>query len=72
MGPFLSDESISVEAGIAGGVVTFTGRVDRWSTDDLAIRLTRQVPGVVGVVDELEFAFDDRDIFGPATILGVA
>ncbi|MGW5669412.1 CBS domain-containing protein [Micromonospora sp. NPDC003776] len=48
-----------VEVTLSGGVVTLTGQLDRWSTTRLAVRLTRQVSGVVEVVDALGYAIDD-------------
>jgi CBS domain-containing protein len=47
---------------VRGGVVTMTGRVDRFSTARLAVKLARSVPGVVGVIDRLGFDFDDRKL----------
>ncbi|QSB15158.1 CBS domain-containing protein [Natronosporangium hydrolyticum] len=47
------------------GVVTLTGRVDRFSTQQLAVKLTSAVPGVVEVVDRLGFDFDDRRVAAP-------
>jgi hypothetical protein len=70
--PFLSDETKSVQAEVAGGIVTFTGRVERWSTIDLVDRLARQIPGVVGVVDKLAYDYDDRNILGTGIAFGVA
>ncbi|MEV4346490.1 CBS domain-containing protein [Actinoplanes sp. NPDC049596] len=46
------------------GVVTMTGRLDRRSTANRAVRLARQVPGVVEVTDKLEVAFEDTDTTG--------
>ncbi|WP_041832296.1 CBS domain-containing protein [Actinoplanes sp. N902-109] len=68
----LGDEAGSVSAAVDGGVVTLTGRVDRWSSADLAARLIRQIPGVVQVVDEVTFAFDDRQILTSGMGFGVA
>lgn len=48
-----------VDVTVHGGVVTLTGQLDRWSTVHLALRLTRQVGGVVEVVDALGYAIDD-------------
>jgi len=62
----------TVRAAVRDGVVTLTGRVDRWSTTDLVGRLTRQVGGVVDVVDQLEYDYDDRDILGAGIAYGVA
>jgi CBS domain-containing protein len=61
--------SVAVDVEVQAGVVTLSGQVDRWSTADQAYRLTRQVAGVVEVVDRIRFGFDDR---APAMIVGVA
>ena len=67
----LPDESEKVEISVDTGVVTLSGKVDRWSTIDIVGRLVRQIPGVADVVDELTFAFDDRTI-APGIGFGVA
>jgi CBS-domain-containing membrane protein len=67
----LADESEKVEISVDTGVVTLSGKVDRWSTIDIVGRLVRQIPGVADVVDELTFAFDDRTI-APGIGFGVA
>jgi CBS-domain-containing membrane protein len=54
-----ADESKTVTVEVAEGIVTLRGRVDRRTTADLAVRLTRQVAGVVEVADELEYDIDD-------------
>jgi CBS-domain-containing membrane protein len=69
---FLTDAANGVTVAVAGGIVTLTGRVDRWTTADLAVRLTRQVAGVVDVVDQVRFDFDDRHTVGPGLIYGIA
>ena len=61
-----------VQAEVSEGIVTLTGRVDRWSTTDIVDRLVSQVPGVVDVVDKLEFDYDDRNILGTGIAFGVA
>ncbi|GAB2584064.1 hypothetical protein Aab01nite_54620 [Paractinoplanes abujensis] len=53
-----------VGVAVDGGVVRLTGEVDRRSTANLAVRLTRQVPGVVEVIDKLQVAFEDTDTTG--------
>jgi CBS domain-containing protein/PII-like signaling protein len=53
-----------VEVEVDQGLVTLTGRTDRHSTRQLAVKLTQAVPGVVEVVDRLEFEFDDRELAG--------
>jgi CBS-domain-containing membrane protein len=68
--PFLSDETTGVRVEVSEGIVTLTGRVDRWSTTDIADRLVSQVLGVVDVVDELEFDFDDRNVLGTGIAFG--
>ena len=42
-------KDIQVDAAVRGGVTSLCGRVDRQSTEDLAVRLARQVAGVVEV-----------------------
>jgi len=70
--PYLLETGRDVQVEVSGGVVTLTGQVDRWSTTDIADRLTSQVPGVVDVVDELTFDYDDRNIAGTGIAFGVA
>lgn len=58
---------------VRDGVVTLVGRTDRYSTAQLAVRLTQAVPGVVRVVDGLGYEFDDRRVteandYGPAPL----
>jgi CBS domain-containing protein len=60
--PFLIDDTGPVQVTVSAGVVTFTGRVDRWSTTDIVDRLTRQIAGVVEVVDQLEYDYFDRNV----------
>jgi CBS-domain-containing membrane protein len=69
---FLADETDTAQAAVRDGVVTLTGRVDRISTKDIAARLIRKIPGVVAVVDELEYNYDDRAILGTGIGYGVA
>lgn len=56
---------------VRDGVVTLTGRTDRYSTARLAVKLTQAVPGVVEVVDRMGFDYDDRKLaeashYGPS------
>ncbi|GAB7036564.1 MULTISPECIES: CBS domain-containing protein [Catenuloplanes] len=51
---------------VTAGTVTLAGTVDRRSSAELAVRLTRQVPGVVEVADAVTFEFDDTAILYPA------
>jgi CBS domain-containing protein len=59
----------AVRAQVSNGVVTLSGRADRRSTAELAVKLTRAVGGVVDVVDRLGFEYDDRRLteagYGP-------
>jgi CBS domain-containing protein len=49
-----------VDVQVSGGVVSLTGRVDQASTADAADHVTRQVPGVVSVVNAITWVWDDR------------
>ncbi|MEU8820534.1 CBS domain-containing protein [Actinoplanes sp. NPDC048796] len=60
----LHEGADQVSAAVDGGVVRLTGEVDRRSTANLAVRLARQVPGVVEVIDKLQVAFEDTDTTG--------
>jgi CBS-domain-containing membrane protein len=55
----VSDDAVAVT--VTDGVVTLVGRLDRRSSAELAAHLGAQVSGVVEVVDEIEFDFDDVD-----------
>jgi osmotically-inducible protein OsmY len=48
-----------VHAQVVDGVVTLRGSVDRRSTARIAVRLAHAVTGVVDVVDEFTFGYDD-------------
>jgi CBS domain-containing protein len=50
-----------VQAEVVSGIVTLTGTVDRRSTAQIAAHYVSEIPGVVGVADELDFEYDDRD-----------
>lgn len=50
-----------VTVAVADGVVTLHGGVDRRSTAVIAVRLTRGFAGVVDVVDELRWRYDDEE-----------
>lgn len=48
-----------VAVDVTGGVARLTGQLDTRSLTRLAVQLARSVPGVVDVVDELSYDFDD-------------
>jgi hypothetical protein len=45
----------------AAGVVHLAGRVDRRSTAQIVATVVRSTAGVVDVIDELTFDYDDTD-----------
>jgi CBS-domain-containing membrane protein len=63
LGMVVTPATVTVD--VHDGVVTLRGQVDRKSQIPVAVAMTAQVDGVVDVVDELGFAFDDSR-FGPA------
>jgi CBS-domain-containing membrane protein len=63
LGMVVTPATVTVD--VRDGVVTLRGQVDRKSQIPVAVSLTAQVDGVVDVVDELDFVFDDSH-FGPA------
>jgi CBS domain-containing protein len=54
---WIDDSQIQVH--VDAGVVTLTGAVGRRTSAAIAARLTARVPGVVAVVDEVRYDFDD-------------
>jgi CBS-domain-containing membrane protein len=52
--------SLEVEA--SDGSVTISGNADRKTTHDLAVGIASHVSGVLEVVDELEWEWDDSDV----------
>jgi CBS-domain-containing membrane protein len=65
-------EKGAVDVRVVDGVVTLTGTVDRRSSGQIAVRLTGQVAGVVAVVDELGYDFDDSELIGSGMPFGIA
>lgn len=63
LGIVVTSATVTVE--VHDGVVTLSGQVDRKSQIPAALELTAQVEGVVDVIDQLGFVFDDSH-FGPA------
>jgi CBS domain-containing protein len=49
----------AAQVAVADGVVTLTGTLPRRSDADIAVRLVQAQPGVVGVVDNLRYEYDD-------------
>jgi len=63
LGMVVTPATVTVD--VQDGVVTLGGQVDRKSQIPVAVTLTAQVDGVVDVVDNLGFVFDDSH-FGAA------
>jgi CBS domain-containing protein len=57
-------DPLSVEVDVADGVVTLNGKVDRQSTAEIAVHVTKGVPGVIAVVDQLTWNYDDTVVSG--------
>lgn len=55
-------DPIEVDVTVTGGHATLTGKVDRRSTAQIAVRLTRALDGVVGVTEDLEWGYDDTTL----------
>ncbi|MBM2616399.1 CBS domain-containing protein [Actinoplanes sp. LDG1-06] len=70
--PYVDDENTNVTAAVTDGVVTLSGRVDRWSSADIAERMTRQVAGVVDVRSSIAWGYDDRQMRGVHMGTGIA
>ena len=51
-----------LEVLVDDGVATLHGTADRRSTRDIAVRLASRTPGVVEVIDRLEYSYDDSSL----------
>ncbi|MGI5452076.1 CBS domain-containing protein [Streptomyces sp. CA-249302] len=52
----------SIDVSVTEGVVTLTGHMERKSEKEIAVSMTRQIDGVVAVVDGLTYRLDDARI----------
>jgi CBS domain-containing protein len=52
-------DPLTVGVEVHDGVVTLSGHLDRKSTAELAVNVTKTVPGVIRVVDQLAWSHDD-------------
>ena len=52
----------SVDVQVVEGVVTLSGHMERKSETEIAVSMTRQIDGVVAVVDKLTYRLDDAKI----------
>uniref|UniRef100_A0AAU2UX96 CBS domain-containing protein n=1 Tax=Streptomyces sp. NBC_00003 TaxID=2903608 RepID=A0AAU2UX96_9ACTN len=57
---WLSPQTITVS--VADGVVTLDGKLERRSEVPIAVNMTRQIDGVVAVLDKLAYHLDDSHI----------
>jgi len=51
-----------LEVLVDGGITTLHGRADRRTTRDIAVRIAARTPGVIEVIDRMEYSFDDSMI----------
>ncbi|MGW3208895.1 CBS domain-containing protein [Streptomyces sp. NPDC001135] len=52
----------SVDVSVVEGVVTLAGRMERKSETEIAVCMTKQIDGVVAVVDNLTYRLDDSHV----------
>lgn len=60
--------SEAVHVAVTEGVVTLTGTLPRRSEAGITVRLVQAQPGVIGVVDNLRYEFDDLAAAGSGAI----
>ena len=51
-----------IDVAVTEGVVTLSGQMERKSETEIAVSMTRQMDGVVAVVDKLTHRLDDSDL----------
>ncbi|MFF5958415.1 CBS domain-containing protein [Streptomyces luteogriseus] len=59
----------SIDVAVADGVVTLSGRLERRSEAEIVVAMTRQIDGVVAVVDELTWRLDDTRLRSDEQVL---
>ncbi len=52
----------SIDVQVTEGVVTLSGQLERKSETEIAVSMTRQIDGVVAVVDKLTYRLDDSHV----------
>jgi len=52
----------SIDVQVVEGVVTLSGHMERKSETEIAVSMTRQIDGVVAVVDKLSYRLDDAHL----------
>jgi CBS domain-containing protein len=52
----------TIDVSVVEGVVTLSGHMERKSETEIAVSMTRQIDGVVAVVDQLSYRRDDSHI----------
>ncbi|WNM31241.1 CBS domain-containing protein [Streptomyces sp. Li-HN-5-11] len=63
----------SVDVSVVEGVVTLAGQMERKSETEIAVSMTKQIDGVVAVVDNLTYRLDDSHVQpAEAALHGVA
>ncbi|MFF8925903.1 CBS domain-containing protein [Streptomyces longwoodensis] len=63
----------SIDVSVVEGVVTLAGQVERKSETEIAVSMTKQIDGVVAVVDNLTYRLDDSHVQpGEPALHGVA
>jgi CBS domain-containing protein len=64
----LLSSSDDVAVDVSWNIATFTGEVDRKSDGEILTRMTRDLDGVVGVVNQLRYRWDDTDVGAVQTV----
>ncbi|MFK0160583.1 CBS domain-containing protein [Streptomyces sp. NPDC090493] len=62
----------TVEVSVTEGVVTLTGHMERQTETEIAVSMTRQIDGVVGVLDKLTYRLDNARIREEQALHGAA
>ncbi|MEV5953115.1 CBS domain-containing protein [Streptomyces sp. NPDC051987] len=62
----------TVDVAVTEGVVTLTGHLERRTETEIAVSMTRQIDGVVDVVDKLTYRLDDARVREHQALHGAA
>jgi CBS domain-containing protein len=60
-------DPLTIQVDVTDGVVVLNGHIDRRSTAKIAVNVTKSVPGVIRVVDQILWSRDDVDVPAEST-----
>jgi osmotically-inducible protein OsmY len=60
-------DPLTIQVEVVDGVVTLNGHIERKSTAQIVVNVTKSVPGVIRVIDQILFSRDDINVPAEST-----